>query len=53
MAGWGGPKKEFQKLGIKNDDTVTLVGVRAAYTKNGVTTDQVGSAFLVSHKAAE
>lgn len=53
LAGWGGPKKEFQKLGIKNGDTVTLVGVRAAYTKNGVTTDQVGSAFLVSHKAAK
>jgi len=54
LAGWGGPKKEFQKLGIKNGDTVTIVGVRAAYTnKDGVTTDQVGSAFLVSHTAAK
>ena len=48
LAGWGGPKKEFQKLGIKNGDTVTLVGVRADYRG----TAQVGSAFLVSHSPA-
>ena len=46
LSGWGGPKKEFQKLGIKNGDKVTLVGVRSSY--NG--TDQVGSAFYVTHE---
>lgn len=47
VSGWGGPEREFQSLGIKEGDTVTLVGVRTAY--NG--TPQVGSAFYVSHES--
>lgn len=31
LSGWGGPKKEFQNLGVKNGDKVTLVGVRTSY----------------------
>ena len=46
LSGWGGPKKEFQNLGVKNGDKVTLVGVRTSY--NGK--KQVGSAFYVSHE---
>ena len=46
LTGWGGEKKQFQTLGIKEGDKVTLVGVRASY--NG--TAQVGSAFYVSHE---
>lgn len=49
LAGWGGEKKKFQELGIKNGDTVTLVGVRTSYKE----APQVGSAFLVSHTAAK
>ena len=49
LAGWGGPKKEFEKLGIKEGDTITIVGVRADYNGSA----QVGSAFLVSHTAAK
>ena len=42
--------KSFQSLGIKEGDIVTLIGTRAAYTKDGVTTDQVGGpAYYVSH----
>ena len=48
VSGWGGPKKEFQKLGVKNGDKVTLVGYHTSY--NGA--KQVGGAFYVSHKAA-
>lgn len=47
LSGWGGPKKEFQSLGLKEGDVVTLIGVRTSY--NG--TAQVGSAFYVSHEA--
>lgn len=47
VAGWGGPSKQFGSLGIKEGDTVTLVGVRAEF--NG--TIQVGKAFYVSHEA--
>ena len=46
LSGWGGPKKEFQNLGLKNGDVVTIVGVRTSY--NGK--DQVGNAFYVSHQ---
>lgn len=48
LAGWGGPSKEFQKLGVKNGDKVTLVGVRTSYSGAA----QVGNAFYVSHEAA-
>lgn len=48
LAGWGGEKKLFQNLGLKNGDTVTLVGYHTSY--NGA--KQVGGAFYVSHKAA-
>ena len=45
--------KSFQSLGIKEGDIVTLIGTRASYTKDGVTTDQVGGpAYYVSHVAA-
>ncbi len=44
--------KSFAKLGLKEGDTVTLIGTRASYTKDGVTTDQVGGpAYYVSHVA--
>ena len=46
LSGWGGPKKEFQNLGIKEGDTVTIVGVRTSHKE----TAQVGSAFYVSHE---
>ena len=49
LAGWGGEKKKFQELGIKNGDKVTIVGVRTSYKES----PQVGSAFLVSHEAAK
>lgn len=53
LAGYGGPSKEFQNLisatGLKKGDKLTLVGKRTDY--NG--TPQVGSAFYVSHVAAE
>ena len=49
LAGWGGPSKQFEKLGIKEGDTITIVGVRADYKGSA----QVGSAFLVSHTAAK
>ncbi len=45
LSGWGGPKQQFASLGIKEGDTVTLVGVRAEYGGKA----QVGSAFHVSH----
>ena len=47
LAGWGGEKKLFQNLGLKNGDTVTLVGYHTSY--NGA--KQVGGAFYVSHQA--
>lgn len=47
LAGWGGEKKLFQNLGLKNGDTVTLVGYHTSY--NG--TQQVGGAFYVSREA--
>ena len=46
LSGWGGPKKEFQSLDLKEGDVVTLIGNRASY--NG--TAQVGNAFYVSHE---
>lgn len=49
LSGWGGEKKKFQELNIKNGDVVTLVGVRTSY--NGKA--QVGSAFYVSHEAKD
>lgn len=49
LAGWGGPKKEFQNLGIKNGDMITIVGVRTSFNGNA----QVGNAFYVSTQAAE
>lgn len=44
LQGWGGPKKMFQELGIKNGDKVTIVGVRTSYKG----TVQVGNAFFVA-----
>ncbi len=46
LTGWGGEKQQFQTLGIKEGDKVTLVGVRASYKG----TAQVGGAFYVSHE---
>ena len=46
LSGWGGPKKQFESLGIKEGDTVTLVGVRTSYDNK----IQVGNAFYVSHE---
>jgi RPA family protein len=44
LQGWGGPKKMFQELGVKNGDKVTIVGVRTSYKG----TIQVGNAFFVA-----
>lgn len=49
LSGWGGPKKEFQSLGINEGDTVTLVGRREEYKG----TPQVGGAFYVSHVSSD
>jgi DNA/RNA endonuclease YhcR with UshA esterase domain len=46
LSGWGGPKKQFESLGIKEGDTVTLVGVRSSHNNK----IQVGNAFYVSHE---
>ncbi|MDD5911486.1 MAG: DNA-binding protein [Bacteroidales bacterium] len=47
VSGWGGPKKEFGKLGVKEGDTITIVAHKASY--NGL--NQAGSAFYVSHES--
>lgn len=47
LKGWGGASKQFQSLGIKDGDIVTLVGCVGSYKGN----KQVVSAFYVSHKA--
>lgn len=47
VGGWGGPKKEFGKLGVKEGDTITIVAHKASY--NGL--NQAGSAFYVSHES--
>ena len=44
LKGWGGEKKHFQELGLKNGDKVTLVGTHSSYNGNV----QVGNAFFVS-----
>lgn len=43
LAGFGGEKKKFQELGIKDGDEITIVGVSTSF--NGK--KQVGNAFLV------
>lgn len=43
LAGYGGEKKKFQELGIKDGDEITIVGVSTSF--NG--SKQVGNAFLV------
>lgn len=43
LAGYGGEKKKFQELGIKDGDEITIVGVSTSF--NGK--KQVGNAFLV------
>ena len=48
LEGWGGANKLFQNLGLKNGDTVTIVGYHTSY-KGAM---QVGGAFYVSHEAA-
>lgn len=47
LQGWGGASKQFQTLGIKNGDTVTLVGCVGSYKGS----KQVVSAFYVSHES--
>ena len=44
VAGYGGEKKGFQELGIKDGDEITIVGVSTSF--NGK--KQVGNAFLVT-----
>ena len=44
LAGFGGEKKKFQELGIKDGDEITIVGVSTSF--NGK--KQVGNAFLVT-----
>lgn len=44
LAGWGGPKKEFQKLGIANGDKIVIVGAVGSHDDK----KQVVSAFFVS-----
>lgn len=44
VAGFGGEKKKFQELGIKDGDEITIVGVSTSF--NGK--KQVGNAFLVT-----
>lgn len=44
VAGWGGEKKKFQDLGLKDGDKITIVGVVSSFKE----TKQVGSAFFVS-----
>ncbi len=46
LQGWGGASKQFQSLGIKNGDIVTLVGCVGSYKGS----KQVVSAFYVSHE---
>ena len=48
LEGWGGANKLFQNLGLKNGDTVTIVGYHTSYKG----AKQVGGAFYVSHEAA-
>ncbi len=48
LKGWGGPSKQFESLGVKEGDKLTIVGYRASY--NGSV--QVGGGFYVSHEAA-
>lgn len=44
LKGWGGAKKLFPELNVKNGDTITIVGVRSEHSGKA----QVGSAFFVS-----
>ena len=44
VAGYGGEKKKFQELGIKDGDEITIVGISTSF--NGK--KQVGNAFLVT-----
>lgn len=44
LQGWGGPSKQFESLGLKEGDKITIVGVKASYKGS----HQVGSAFFVS-----
>lgn len=45
LAGLGGPSKQFQSLGIKEGDTVTLVG----YKGSCLDTPEIMGAFYISH----
>ena len=46
--------KSFASLGVKEGDTITIVGTRYIYEKDGVKTDQVGGpAYFVSAVIAE
>ena len=44
VAGYGGEKKKFQELGIKDGDEITIVGVSTSFKGK----KQVGNAFLVT-----
>ena len=44
--------KSFASLGVKEGDTITIVGTRFIFEKDGVKTDQVGGpAYYISHEA--
>jgi DNA/RNA endonuclease YhcR with UshA esterase domain len=49
VAGWGGAKKQFQTLGIKDGDILTLVGNVGSYKG----TKQVANAFFVAKEEAQ
>lgn len=51
--GWNGETKKFESLGVKEGDTITIVGYKTSYTdKNGNKTDEVVGMY-VSHKSAQ
>lgn len=49
LTGWGGPKKQFLNLGIKEGDTLTLVGYKSSYGGS----PEIEGAFYVSHTPAD
>ncbi len=49
VPGWGGAKKQFQSLGIKDGDIITIVGTVGSYQD----TKQVANAFFVAKEEAQ
>ena len=47
--GYKGASKKFGTLGVKEGDTMTVIGYRTSYTKDGYTLLQIGGAMYVSH----